>query len=107
VSIREISAGELAVIIDRGGVVIDVRESDEYHEGHVPGAVSIPLGSVLDSVEAFRKTVPVYVICASGGRSMRACEFLHNSGVTNVVNVAGGTMGFAALGNTLNAGDQP
>jgi rhodanese-related sulfurtransferase len=107
VSIREISAGELAVIIDRGGVVIDVRESDEYHEGHVPGAVSIPLGSVTDSVEAFRKTVPVYVICASGGRSMRACEFLHNSGVTNVVNVAGGTMGFAALGNTLNAGDQP
>jgi len=107
VSIREISAGELAVIIDRGGVVIDVRESDEYHEGHVPGALSIPLGSVPDSVEAFRKTVPVYVICASGGRSMRACEFLHNSGVTNVVNVAGGTMGFAALGNKLNAGDQP
>ncbi len=106
-SIREISAGELAVIIDRGGVVIDVRESDEYHEGHVPGALSIPLGSVPDSVEAFRKTVPVYVICASGGRSMRACEFLHNSGVTNVVNVAGGTMGFAALGNKLNAGDQP
>ena len=106
-SIREISAGELAVIIDRGGVVIDVRESDEYHEGHVPGALSIPLGSVPDSVEAFRKTVPVYVICASGGRSMRACEFLHNSGVTNVVNVAGGTMGFAALGNSLNAGDQP
>ena len=106
-SIREISAGELAVIIDRGGVVIDVRESDEYLEGHVPGAVSIPLGSVPDSVEAFRKTVPVYVICASGGRSMRACEFLHSVGVTNVVNVAGGTMGFAALGNSLNPGDQP
>ncbi|NCX78497.1 MAG: rhodanese-like domain-containing protein [Actinobacteria bacterium] len=73
----------------------------------MPGAVSIPLGSVPDSVEAFRKTVPVYVICASGGRSMRACEFLHNAGVTNVVNVAGGTMGFAALGNSLNPGDQP
>jgi len=51
--------------------------------------------------------VPVYVICASGGRSMRACEFLHNAGVTNVVNVAGGTMGYAALGNLLNPGDQP
>ncbi|MEY3977965.1 MAG: hypothetical protein RLZZ284_821, partial [Actinomycetota bacterium] len=33
-SIREISAGELSVIIERGGVVIDVRESDEYLEGH-------------------------------------------------------------------------
>lgn len=106
-SIREISAGELSVIIERGGVVIDVRESDEYLEGHVPGAVSIPLGSVPDSIEQFRKTVPVYVICASGGRSMRACEFLHDAGVTNVVNVAGGTMGFAALGNPLTTGDQP
>lgn len=106
-SIREISAGDLLVIIERGGVVIDVREPDEYHEGHVPGAVSIPLGTVPDAVEQFRRTVPVYVVCASGGRSMRACEFLHNSGVTNVVNVAGGTLGFAALGNTLNVGDQP
>mgnify|MGYP003338991960 CR=1 FL=1 len=105
--IREISAGELALIIERGGVVLDVRETDEYLEGHVPGAVSVPLGTVPVSVELFRRAVPVYVICASGGRSMRACEFLHNEGVTNVVNVAGGTMGFAALGNALTQGDQP
>ena len=106
-SIREISAGELATVLERGGVVVDVREPDEYREGHVPGAQSVPLGSVPDSLDAFRKAVPVYVICMSGGRSMRACEFLHDAGVTNVVNVAGGTMGFAALGNDLRSGDQP
>lgn len=106
-SIREISAGELKTILDRGGIVIDVREPDEYREGHVPGATSVPLASVPESVESFRKAVPVYVICMSGGRSMRACEFLHAAGVTNVVNVAGGTMGFAALGNGLTTGDQP
>lgn len=106
-SIREISAGELATIIERGGAVIDVREPDEYREGHVPGAQSVPLGTVPESLDVFRKAVPVYVICQSGGRSMRACEFLHDAGVTNVVNVAGGTMGFAALGNALSTGDQP
>lgn len=106
-SIREISASELSTILERGGVVVDVREPDEYREGHVPGAKSVPLGQVPESLEAFRKPVPVYVICLSGGRSMRACEFLHDAGVTNVVNVAGGTMGFAALGNELTSGDQP
>lgn len=106
-SIREISAGELATILERGGIVVDVREPDEYREGHIPGAQSVPLSLVPESVDVFRKAVPVYVVCMSGGRSMRACEFLHDAGVTNVVNVAGGTMGFAALGNSLNPGDQP
>lgn len=106
-SIREISAGQLATILERGGVVVDVREPDEYREGHIPGAQSIPLSLVPETVDAFRKAVPVYVVCMSGGRSMRACEYLHDAGVTNVVNVAGGTMGFAALGNALTPGDQP
>lgn len=106
-SIREISASELATIIERGGIVIDVREPDEYSEGHAPGAVSIPLATVPDSLETFRKPSPVYVICQSGGRSMRACEFLHDAGIMNVINVAGGTIGFAALGNDLTVGNQP
>ena len=104
---REISASELAQIIERGGTVIDVREPDEYREGHVPGATLIPLGTIPDNIESFRKAVPVYVVCQSGGRSGRACEYLIAAGVTNVVNVAGGTLGFAALGNVLQSGDTP
>ena len=94
------------MLLERGVAVIDVREPDEYREGHVPGAISVPLGLVPESVELFRKPVSVYVVCQTGGRSMRACEFLHDAGVTNVINVAGGTMGFAALGNPLAVGDQ-
>ena len=104
--IREISASDLATIIERGGAVVDVREPDEYREGHVPGAKLVPLGAVPESLDAFRMSVPVYVICRSGARSMRACEFLHEAGITNVVNVAGGTVGFAALGHELSTGDQ-
>ena len=71
--IREISASDLATIIERGGVVIDVRQPDEYREGHVPGARLIPLGTVPESLDDFRRAVPVYVICHSGARSLRAC----------------------------------
>jgi rhodanese-related sulfurtransferase len=106
-SIREISASELATIIERGGVVVDVREPDEYTEGHAPGAISVPLATVPDALDVFRNPSSVYIICQSGGRSMRACEYLHDAGITNVINVAGGTLGFAALGNALTTGDQP
>lgn len=105
-SVREISAGDLALLLERGSVVIDVREPDEYREGHIPGAISVPLGTVPESIDLFRSAAFVYIVCQTGGRSMRACEYLHDAGVTNVLNVAGGTMGFAALGNSLVVGDQ-
>lgn len=106
-SMREISAADLVQVIDRGGVVVDVREFDEYLEGHVPGAISVPLSRVPENIETFRRPVPVYVVCQSGGRSSRACELLLDADVTNVVNVAGGTMGYAAMGNPLNVGETP
>lgn len=105
-SVREISAGDLALLLERGVAVVDVREPDEYREGHIPGALLVPLGLVPESIESFRRSVSVYIVCQTGGRSMRACEFLHDAGVTNVINVAGGTMGYAALGNLLATGDQ-
>lgn len=106
-TVREIAAGELQQIVERGGVVVDVREPDEYDEGHVPGAILVPLGSVEENSEIFRRPVPVYVVCRSGARSMKACEILLDAGISNVVNVAGGTMGYAALGNPLTSGEQP
>ncbi|WP_407350548.1 rhodanese-like domain-containing protein [Lactococcus garvieae] len=70
-------------------VLIDVREEDEYLEGHVPTAINIPL-SVLDQrySEIERES---YIICQSGMRSMRACQFLQAQGV-EVTNVTGGTL---------------
>jgi rhodanese-related sulfurtransferase len=105
--IREIAANELSPLIERGAVIVDVREPDEYLEGHVPGAVNVPLASVPDNLDTFRRPVPVYVVCHSGGRSMRACEYLVAQGIDAVVNVAGGTSGFASLGNALTGGPNP
>lgn len=107
-AIAEISIDELAATIeaDNNGAVrlIDVREVDEYESGHVPGAKLVALGAVVDNVDAFRGDGPTYVICRSGSRSMRACEFLDDQGI-EVVNVAGGTMAWMMSGREIAAGD--
>jgi rhodanese-related sulfurtransferase len=103
--IAEISVSELAPLITSGAVLIDVRESDEFASGHVPTAISIPLSTVQDRVDEFRHDGTVYVICQVGGRSMRACQFLADFDIDNLVNVAGGTTGWIALGNAVAAGE--
>ena len=106
-SVREITIDELKSALGSGAQVIDVRETDEYVSGHVPAATHVPLGTVPSNVDLFRSDVDVDVICQAGGRSMRACEFLHDEGITNVVNVIGGTAGWIALGNPVTTGQQP
>ena len=99
--IGEISVSELAPLLVNGAVLIDVREADEYAAGHVPTAISIPLSTVQDRVDEFRHDVTVYVICQVGGRSMRACQYLADFDIDNLVNIAGGTSGWLALGNAV------
>lgn len=105
-SIHEISTAELEVLLATGARLIDVRESDEYTAGHVPGAVHIALGTVPDHVDAFRGDGPAYVICRSGARSMRACEYLAQEGV-EAVNIAGGTLDWVAGGRPVITGMSP
>jgi rhodanese-related sulfurtransferase len=106
VSVREITIDELKLALANGAQVIDVRETNEFESGHVPDAQHVALGTVPESLEIFRSDFDVFVICQSGGRSLRACEFLHDQGITNVVNVIGGTSGWIALGNPVDLGLQ-
>ena len=102
--IAEISVTELEKLIAAGSLVIDVREADEFAACHVPTAVSIPLSTVQDRVDEFRHQGTVYVICQVGGRSMRACQYLADFDINNLVNIAGGTTGWIALGNDVVTG---
>ncbi len=102
-AIKEITVAELASELQAGARVIDVRETDEYTSGHVPGATHIALGTVPDHVDAFRGDGPTYIVCRSGARSMRACEFLAEQGV-ETVNVAGGTLDWVAGGREVVMG---
>lgn len=104
--INEVSVADLEQVLATGGRVVDVRETDEYEAGHVPGAVHVALGTVPDRVDAFAGESPTYVICKSGGRSLRACEFLAGQGV-QAINVAGGTMAWLAAGRPVVEGSRP
>jgi rhodanese-related sulfurtransferase len=104
VALSEIEVDQLAERLAEGARLVDVREPDEYRDGHVPGAIPVPLATVPDELDRFRGDGPTYVICRSGGRSLRACEYADAHGV-DVVNVAGGTLAWAASGRPVTLGD--
>lgn len=72
-------------------MVLDVREAWEYQQGHVPGAILIPLGQLSARVTELNPEKPVAVICASGSRSQSAAALLGQKGFKNVYNILGGT----------------
>jgi rhodanese-related sulfurtransferase len=86
--------------------LLDVRESDEWDAGHVPGALHIPLGALGARYTEIERDQPVYVICRTGARSDYAAQALVRAG-WDARNVADGMMGWHA-GNrpmTSESGD--
>jgi len=83
--------------------VIDVREPYEYMAGHVPGTQLMPMGQVPHLVAELPTSEPVYVICASGNRSLTVASWLQGRGIA-AYSVAGGTGGWMALGRPVVKG---
>lgn len=77
-------------IKDDSVVIIDVREPAEYAFGHIPGAISIPLGELEDRIHELPKNKTIYVVCRTGTRSGLAAQKLAKKGFTNVWNVVPG-----------------
>ncbi len=105
-TVSEVTIEELESALQSGATVIDVREPDEYATGHVPGAVLVPLADVPATLARFSSDSTNYVICRSGARSYRACEFLVEQGL-DAVNVEGGTMAWIISGRGTVPGDLP
>ena len=104
--VPEICVDELESRREAGAAVFDVRETWEHRRARIPGAISIPLGSVPDSAERFQAaaaTGPVCVVCAVGGRSAQAVRYLRDLGI-DAVNVAGGTNAWLEAGKPVEAG---
>lgn len=81
--------------------VLDVREANEWRDGHIEGAIHIPGGELprrLDEVPADR---PLAVVCAGGYRSTVAASVLQRAGRDELINIAGGVTAFAAAGHPL------
>lgn len=102
-AVPEIDHSTLEGLLASGCVLVDVREADEWSDGHIDGAVHVPLATVPDRVDEFPADGPVYVVCAAGGRSARAAEFLRTRGI-DAINVAGGTQGWISSGRPVVSG---
>ena len=63
-------------------VVIDVRRDDEWLEGHVSGAIHIPIDDMLDRLDELPDSKTLLFICAAGVRSGLACEFAASTGIS-------------------------
>ena len=92
--VPEVSVEDVRGRVGRGDgtTVLDVREKDEYRDGHLDGAISLPRGFLEIRVEETirDKETPIIAYCAGGTRSLIAARTLREMGYTNVVSMSGG-----------------
>lgn len=100
---REVDLAALETALAEGATVVDVRERDEYAQVRVPGVTNIPLSEFVARVDEIPTAGRVYVICAVGGRSLQAADYLSGRGI-DAVSVAGGTDGWARSGRPVESG---
>jgi len=88
--------------LKQDALVLDVREPQEFMQGHLPGAVEIPRGVIEFRVDAHPnlqdKTREIIVYCQAGGRGALAAKTLQEMGFTNVTNMLGGYAAWAEAG---------
>lgn len=100
--VPSVDVGQAQQLLADGATLLDVRRDDEWHAGHAPHALHLPL----DQLPARAAEVPtdrqVVAVCRSGSRSAQATRFLRGFGV-DVVNLDGGMQAWARAGATIVA----
>lgn len=73
-----------------GAVLLDVRTSEEYRDGHIDGSINLPLNRISFIEDTVKdKSTPLYVHCLSDGRSGQAVAYLKRMDYTNAANISG------------------
>jgi adenylyltransferase/sulfurtransferase len=102
-SVPEVTIDEVKNRLERGEqwALLDVREREEYREGHLDGALSLPRGFLEIRVEEALpdKSAPIIAYCAGGVRSLIAARTLKEMGYENVVSMSGGYTAWKNAGN--------
>lgn len=91
-------AGAAELVKNSEAIIVDVREPNEWDQGHIPGAMHIPVAQIslrLSELEDFRNT-PVVLQCRSGVRSAQAAAKLKSAGFTQLYNLEGGILAWNA-----------
>ena len=100
-SMNSITVQELKDKLAAGldGILIDVRQPEEYEVAHIEGSQLIPLAELPEKSAELPADTTIYVHCKAGGRSARACQFLSEHGLPDAVNVEGGMDAWLELGD--------
>lgn len=92
--IQEISVNMAETLIAQADVLIDVREPDEYRQGHIPGAINMPRGLLefqISSQPALQsRDLSIVLYCKTSGRAALAACALQDMGYINVHSIHGG-----------------
>ena len=87
---NKVEAKDVETLLKNKEFLLDVREDYEYQDGHIKGAVNLPLREILSQKDTLPKDRDIYVYCRSGHRSADAANFLKSLGFKKVHNVEGG-----------------
>jgi rhodanese-related sulfurtransferase len=88
--VKNVRMNELEQALKAGTAsVIDCRETYEFEEGHIPGAINTPTSEFMNYVHLIDKSKHHFIICLTGARSQMVARYLDNQGY-QVSNVLGG-----------------
>jgi rhodanese-related sulfurtransferase len=114
-TIRECSVTDVQSCMQRGALLIDIREPAEFYRGRIPGAVHLPRGllefevhglvqrTCQDSTTAAPEDQAIVLYCGTGGRSALAAETMATLGYRNVQSMSGGIVAWAEARLPLEA----
>ncbi|THG85756.1 sulfurtransferase [Pseudomonas sp. A-1] len=103
--IDEIDLDTAEAAIRSADALLDVREADEFHAGHIPGAVNIPRGLLEFRLSASpglsARDLNIVLYCKTSGRAALAACALQDMGYLNVQSIAGGFDAWSAAGKAV------
>lgn len=94
-SFKQVNVDKVRELVENGAYIVDVRERMEFENGHIKGAVNIPLSELRERISEIPKDKPVYLHCRTGQRSYNAVLALQNLGYNNVINITGSFLGLS------------
>jgi rhodanese-related sulfurtransferase len=109
--IHEIDLQEAEQAIREADALIDVREPDEFVQGHIPGAVNIPRGLLEFKLSATQELAPrdlkLVLYCKTSGRAALAAASLKQMGYLQVSSISGGFDAWAEAGKAVQQTSLP
>ncbi len=92
---KQMQVDKVRELVENDNFIVDVREKYEYDEGHIKGAINIPLSEFRQRINEIPRDKPVYLHCRTGQRSYNAVLILQNLGYENVYNITGSFLGLS------------